>query len=113
MTIPTNRKLSTTGEVPPDQFRPNFRTARWTSWAYLDVPTTLVQVYDWIRDSGVTEQLSRERGVDVAKRIETDLFRRAAHQVLANAEEYSNMSPGMWNSITHLGRVIGEPQYGP
>jgi hypothetical protein len=108
---PFRQKEIYDGAVPPAQFRANYRTARWTWWAYMDVPTPLVEAYDWIRDSGALEALSRERGLNVAERIETDLFRNAAEQVMANPEEYSNMSPGMWRSLIQVGRVLGEPRY--
>jgi hypothetical protein len=59
--------------------RPGFRTARWNWWAYGHVPTPW-QTYDWVRESGgLTPQM--------AERIERDLFRNVAGQVLANGME--------------------------
>jgi hypothetical protein len=101
---PFQQKEIYDGAVPPEKFRPGFRTARWTWWAYMDVPTLLVQAYDWIRDSG-------EPAPEKAARIERNLFRNAAEQVLANPETYGNMSPTAWRSLVILGRVIGEPAY--
>jgi hypothetical protein len=101
---PFQQKEIYEGALMPEKFRPGFRTARWSWWAYLDVPTPLVEAYDWIRDSG-------ELAPEQAKRIEQDLFRNAAGQVLANPETYGNMSPTAWRSLITLGRVIGEPAY--
>jgi hypothetical protein len=101
---PFQQKEIYDGQVPPEKFRPGFRTARWSWWAYLDVPTPMVQAYDWIRDSG-------ELAPEQAARIERNLFRNAAEQVLANPETYGNMSPTAWRSLIVLGRVIGEPAY--
>lgn len=101
---PFQQKIIYDGNVPPARFRPGYRTARWTWWAYSDVPMMLVEAYDLIRDSGALDAAAR-------RRIELDLFRNAARQVLANPEAFSNMSPGMWYSLITLGRVIGEPEY--
>lgn len=108
---PFQQKEIYEGTVPPAKFLSGYRTARWTWWAYMDVPEPLVHAYDWIRESGALEELSQERKTDVATRIERDLFRNAAEQVLANPEAYSNMSPGMWRSLIVTGRVLGEPRY--
>jgi hypothetical protein len=108
---PFQQKEIYDGDVPPEKFRAGYRTARWNWWAYMDIPTPLVQAYDWIRESGVFAELSKERGVDVAARIERDLFRNAGEQVLANPESFGNMSPTAWRALVTLGRVIGEPRY--
>ncbi|AGA27717.1 heparinase II/III domain-containing protein [Singulisphaera acidiphila] len=108
---PFRQKEIDDGNVPPAQFRRGYRTARWTWWAYSDIPTQLVETYDWIRPSGVLADLSRSRGVDVPQRIEHDLFRNAADQVMANREESSNMDPTAWHALVTAGRVIGEPRY--
>jgi hypothetical protein len=71
----------------------------------------LVQAFDLIRSSGALEELSRAKGVDVAARIEKDLLRNAAAEVIANPEAYSNMSPSAWTALVSLGRVIGVPAY--
>jgi len=102
--FPFHQKIIYDGDVPPSQFRPGFRTARWNWWAYHDVPIALVEAYDAIRPAGVLDAAARQR-------IERDLFRNAAAQVLANPETYGNMSPIMWQSLIALGRVIGEPAY--
>lgn len=97
--------------LPPPGAHPPYRVARWTSWAYRDIPDPLVRAYDWIRGAEVFEELSRHAGVDVASRIEHDLFRNAAEQVLAIPEGYTNMSPATWRMLVTVGRVIGEPRY--
>ncbi len=108
---PFSQKEIYHGKVAPADFRAGYRTARWNWWAYGDVPLDLVRAYDWIRESGVLAGLSREAGVDVAARIERDLFREAADEVLAHRETYGNMSPSAWSSLIVAGRVIGEPRY--
>jgi hypothetical protein len=67
---PFRQKEIFEGAVPPAKFLPGMRTARWTWWAYNDMPGPLLDAYDQIRDTGV---LSPERKT----RIERDLFRRA------------------------------------
>jgi hypothetical protein len=101
---PFQQKVIYDGDVKPAGYRTNYRTARWTWWAYMDVPTELVQAYDWIRDSGAVDAA-------MAGRIERDLLRNAGEQVYANVDDYTNMSPSAWTSLVRLGRVIGEPRY--
>ncbi|MFN0052685.1 MAG: heparinase II/III family protein [Planctomycetales bacterium] len=108
---PFRQKEFDDGDVPTAKFRPGFRTARWNWWAYLDIPSDLVEAFHLIRDSGVLEDLSIEQGVDVAARIRDDLLRNAGEQVLANPETYSNMSPIAWTALVKLGRTIDEPRY--
>lgn len=108
---PFQQKEIYDGVVPPEKFRSGYRTARWTWWAYSDIPSPLVRAYGWLHSNPVFEQLSRERGLNVQTRIEQDLFRAAAEQVLANPETLTNMSPRAWRSLVELGRVIGEPRY--
>ncbi len=108
---PFQQKQIYDGAVEPAKFRNGFRTARWNWWAYMDIPLPLVQAYDWIRDSDALSDLSRERGVDCAARIERDLIRNACSQVLANPETLTNMSPTAWRSLVYTGRVLHEPSY--
>lgn len=108
---PFQQKQIYDGHVSPAQFRPGYRTARWNWWAYSDIPVPLVEAYDWIRDSGVFAALTTERGIDTAMRIEQDLIRNAAEQVLANPEPYTNMSPTAWRALVLSGRVLNEPRY--
>lgn len=108
---PFKPKEIESGDLRPSGFRPHFRTARWSWWAYKDIPESLLHAYDWIRGTGIFAELSRELGTDVAARVENDLFRNAAEQVLANSEEYTNMSPAAWRSLVAVGRIIREPRY--
>lgn len=109
--FPFQQKQIYDGVVAPKDFRPGYRTSRWSRWAFGDVPLPLVQAYDWTRGSPAYRDLSRAEGVDVAARIERNLFRPASEQVLANPEIFSNMSPIAWRSLVITGRVIGEPRY--
>lgn len=101
---PFRQKTIFPDTVPPAKFLPNFRTARWTWWAYMDIPRELAQAYDWISAAGVLDPAAK-------RNIEYELFRNAAEQVLANPEDFSNMSPTAWQSLVTLGRVIGEARY--
>ncbi|MBI2299321.1 MAG: heparinase II/III family protein [Armatimonadetes bacterium] len=104
---PFQPKVIEDGQVPAAKFRPGFRTARWSWWAYMDVPIDLVQAYDLTRDTGIYETL----GAGTRQRIEDGLFRVAVEQVLANPETYSNMGPTAWYMVLAAGRVLGEPRY--
>ncbi|MBM3475341.1 MAG: heparinase [Armatimonadetes bacterium] len=107
---PFQQKVIHDGDVDPKDFRPGFRTARWTWWAYMDLPERLVEAYDLIYESGELEKLSAEKGHDVKAEIE-GFFTTAAEGVLANRDDMTNMSPGMWASVISAGRVLGRPEW--
>lgn len=109
--MPFQQKIIYDGDVAPEQFRAGYRTARWARWAYHDIPIALLEAYETLRPSGVFEELARERGACVTARIENDLFRNAARQVLSNPDPLHNMSPTAWYSLAVAGRVLGEPDY--
>lgn len=108
---PFRQKEIFDGPVSPSQFRPGYRTARWTWWAYSDIPVELIQAYDWLSGSLSLADLSRQKQFDVARHIENDLFLPTCQQVLDNQETYSNMSPRAWLSLTTAGRVLRKPEY--
>lgn len=108
---PFRQKEIFEGVVKPSQFRAGYRTARWTWWAYSDVPIPLVQAYEQLLDSNAFRQLSKERGVDVSQKIENDLIRNACDQVMANDDQLTNMSPTAWRGLITAGKAIREPTY--
>ena len=108
---PFQQKQIYDGDVSPAEFRNGFRTARWHWWAYGDIPSELVEAYVLIRKSDALAVLAKEQNVDVARRIESDLFRAAGEQVISNRDDLTNMSPGMWSDVARLGQVLGEPRY--
>jgi hypothetical protein len=107
---PFQEKVIYDGQVDPKDFRAGFRTARWTWWAYLDIPDVLLEAYDLIYPSGELEKLSAEKGHDVKAEVE-GLFLNAVQQVLANRDDLSNMSPGTWADIIRAGRVLQRPEW--
>lgn len=109
--MPFKQKEIFSGVVPPEKRMPNFRTARWSWWAYMDIPIDLLEAYDRTRASGVYTDLSRERGYPVAERVERDLFRNAADEVLQDREDWTNMSPSLWRTLALTGRVLNEAKY--
>ena len=98
------------GPVPP---KPPFPTTggMWNRWFYTDVPKEPLLAYDLIAESGALEELSAELGRDVRKQIEEDFFRFSIWFVRTYKEEYSNMSPGIYEGLIIAGRVLGDPSY--
>ncbi|MCC6511013.1 MAG: heparinase II/III family protein, partial [Pirellulaceae bacterium] len=108
---PFKQKEIYDGPVMPRDYRTGFRTARWTWWAYRDIPMPLIECYAAIRSSDALSELSRSTGRNIVHTIEHDLIRSACEQVLANPETYSNMSPAAWQGLVLAGRVLPEPRY--
>ncbi|MCC7491067.1 MAG: heparinase II/III family protein [Fimbriimonadaceae bacterium] len=107
---PFQPKVIYDGQVPPEQFRSNFRTARWYWWAYADVPVALLRAYDLLRDDPAWEALPQGAAA-ARRRFEQEFLQVACEQVLANREDYGNMSPVLWWNLVAAGRVLGEPRY--
>ena len=83
----------------------------WDRWFYCDVPINVVRAYDLVAGSGEVEKLSAELGVDVRKRTEDDFFRFSIWFVRQYEETVSNMSPGIYQGMIVVGRVLGDPDY--
>ncbi|KYH41661.1 MAG: Heparinase II/III-like protein [Candidatus Bathyarchaeota archaeon B26-2] len=84
---------------------------RWSRWGpFRDIPADLALAYELIRNSGVFERLSKERGVDVKKRIE-EMFRASVEFIRAYPVYLGNVSPYYLKGMVIVGRVIGEPEY--
>ncbi len=108
---PFKQKEIVDGPISPSQYRPGFRTARWTWWAYSDIPMDLLKAYDWLAGSRAMVELSKQTGTDVASHIQQDLLLSACQQVLDNPETYSNMSPRAWQGLAMAGRITHKPEY--
>ena len=104
--FPFAQKVIYQGEVAPKDFRPGFRTARWTWWAYSDLSQSLLEAYDLIAPSGELAKVSAEAPAQVES-----MFTAMAEQLLGNQDDLSNMSPGMWADLIAAGRVLGQPRY--
>lgn len=107
---PFQQKVIYEGEVAPQDFRRGFRTARWTWWAYSDLSDLLVEAYDILAGSEALQAVAQETGREVETEIQNMLI-MMAEQVLANNDELSNMSPGMWASLIRAGRVLQRPEW--
>ena len=108
---PFRQKEIVDGAIDPAKYRPGYRTARWTWWAYSDIPMDLIQAYDWLAGSLAVAELSKELNINVEAHIARDLFVPACQQVLDNEETYSNMSPTAWRSLAIAGRILKKPEY--
>jgi hypothetical protein len=107
---PFTQKIIKDGNVEPKDFKPAFRVARWTWWAYLDIPARLIEAYDLIHDSGQIEDLSSELGQDIRAQVEA-FFTESVRQVMANPDDLTNMSPGMWADFIRAGRALLRPEW--
>ncbi len=87
---------------------PPYRTTRWTGWAYADISRELLGAYDMLRFwpgfEGMAEGRARER-------VEDDLLGAMVRFVIGFEEQYSNMSPEMWEDIIYAGRVLNRPEW--
>jgi hypothetical protein len=76
----------------------------------MDLPQRLMEAYDLIYESDELDKLSAESGHDVRAEVEGFLT-TAAEGVLANRDDMTNMSPGMWASVIAAGRVLARPEW--
>ncbi len=83
----------------------------WSRWHYGDVPTDLIRAYDLVYYSDEWEKLSAEKGLDVRKRLEDEVFRASVEFLKGYEEHLSNMSPTLYRGFIIAGRVLAEPDY--
>ncbi len=107
---PFRPKVIYEGEVDPSEFRSGYRTARWTWWAYMDISRPLLEAYDLLTGTEALEALAAEKNTDVDADIR-DVLITMTEQVIANRDDLTNMSPGMWADFIRVGRVLGTPDY--
>ena len=84
----------------------------WRRWEG-ETPLDLLQAYDLIYDSPAFGKLSAERGIDVRKQIEDQLFRNAAAYLIEFPFWYHiHNNAGMQVAeIVRTGMVLNEPSY--
>lgn len=102
--FPANQKWPYEGLDP-------YRGAKWRRWAYDDIPNILAEVFDLLHENYDWRRMESYLGADLDKRIVRDLLRLGYEFTIANPERYSNKSPGLYNQMIRLGRIIGEPSY--
>ena len=93
---------------PGDQGHPfpvsDYRAAKWSWWAYMDIPEDLIRAYDLIRSSGAVDDAMK-------RRIEDDFFRASVTFVRGFEPQLGNMDPSLLRGMIVAGRVLGEPDY--
>lgn len=87
---------------------PEYRTSRWSWWAYMDISRELLRAYDALRFWPGLEELGDG---NARERIERDLFGGMVDFVMGFKETYGNMSPGMWCDFISAGRVLRRPEW--
>jgi hypothetical protein len=83
---------------------PDYRAAKWSWWAYMDIPEDLIRAYEVIRPSGEVNDAMR-------RRIEDDFFRASVTFVRGFKPSLGNMDPTLLRGMIVAGRVLGEPDY--
>jgi hypothetical protein len=82
----------------------DFRAAKWSWWAYMDIPEDLLAAYELILPSGVMDAATRNR-------IKTDLFRASVAFVRGYPPALSNMDPTLLRGLIRAGKLLKEPDY--
>lgn len=87
----------------------------WDSgkWGYFhnEIPKSMVYSYDMVCESPEFDRLSEQRGYNVRKKLEDDVFRQAFHAIAASPYHVSNVVGYDIAGAAQLGRVINEPYY--
>jgi len=86
----------------------DYRTARWTWWAYMDISLDLLRAYDGLQDWPGWKTFADG---NTRQRIEKDFFEPMVEFVLGFKDDATNMSMGMWRSAIYAGRVWSHPQW--
>ncbi len=82
----------------------DFRAAKWSWWAYMDISEDLLKAYEIVRDTDALNDADRQL-------IETDLFHAMVGFINNYEPALSNMDPTLLRSLIWAGRVLDEPDY--
>ncbi len=87
----------------------DYRGAKWSWWAYMDIPAYQAIVYDNLKSGYDWKRMDSLIGQETEKRIATDLLRLGYEFATAHPEDYSNMAPGKYRDMIRVGRVLKDP----
>lgn len=87
-----------------------YRGAKWNWWAYGDIPITLAEVYGQLQKGYDWKRMDKIIGHNTDQKIVKDLLVKGYEYTAANPENYSNMSPGMYEDMILLGKIIKDPK---
>ena len=101
---PFRQKILWAGEEDFPYPVPDFRAAKWSWWAYMDISEDLLKAYEVIRDSGALN-------AEDQRLIETDLFHAMVGFIHNYEPALTNMDPTLLRSLIWAGQVLHEPDY--
>jgi hypothetical protein len=101
---PFKQKIFYSGDQTFPYPVPDYRAAKWSWWAYMDIPENLILAYDLIKNSGALS-------VEQKTRIENDFFRASVNFVRSYPPALTNMDPTMLRGLIAAGRVLPDPEY--
>ncbi|WP_316811656.1 heparinase II/III family protein [Pedobacter heparinus] len=94
----------------PYQGMQPYRGAKWYWWAYNDIPIILAEVYDELQKGYNWKRMDKIIGPNTNQKIIKDLLVKGYEHTAANPETYSNMSPGMYEDMILLGKIVRDPK---
>ena len=109
--FPNRNVIFYDGVPSPPDLLDDWRSARWSRWAYGDSPRNVMLAYDAIFNSAALTNYAAEKKIDLKKTVEEGFFRAATEGAFANREVLHNMSPAFWQTAIMAGRVARCPEY--
>lgn len=102
--FPFRQKILWSGEDDFPYPVPDFRAAKWSWWAYMDISEDLLKAYELIQPASVMDEAS-------VRQVEDELF----HAMVGFIDNYppalTNMDPTLLRALITAGRVLHEPAY--
>ncbi len=91
---------------------PLYRAGKLTDWYCNEIPKSFVIAYDFIKESGVLEELSCKMARDVHQDIK-NFFRGTVKYVIEDTQplEGHNVDPYVFERLILVGRTLNEPVY--
>jgi len=83
---------------------PDFRAAKWSWWAYMDISEDLLKAYELLAEGDALDVTARQS-------IEKDLFGGMVKFVYNYPPALSNMDPTLLRALITAGRVLDKPEY--
>ena len=101
---PFRQKILWSGEDDFPYPVTDFRAAKWSWWAYMDISEDLLKAYELLADSDALDGAARQL-------IEEDLFGGMVEFVYNYPPALTNMDPTLLRALITAGRVLHKPEY--
>jgi hypothetical protein len=87
-----------------------YRGSKWNWWGYSDIPLDMARLYDRLQKGYNWKRMDKVIAENTDQKIVNDLLLKGYDHAAANPEIYTNMSPGMYEDMIAVGKIVKDPR---